>query len=138
MMNNERTSARTLHNATIESRQESMSGVPTRYQVFWRLVAFVRTGGGTLTLEPRSSKPVAGAPRGYLERHEERPEQWGWHGSWGRSGRLAGWVVAALLVLMVTTTNYQSEYIITLLVTAAILVAVLVGRRVSRRHRWRS
>lgn len=90
-----------------------------------------------MALEPRSEKPGAGAPPDYLERHSERPGQWGWHGRWGRGGRLAGWIVAVIVLLMTTTTNYQSEYIVTLVVLAAVMVAVLIGRWVRRRHRWR-
>lgn len=90
-----------------------------------------------MALKPRSEKPGAGAPPGYLQRHAERPEHWGWHGRWGRGARIAGWIVAAILALMTTTTNYQSEYVITLLVLAGLMVAGMVGYRLARRNRWR-
>ena len=39
-------------------------------------------------------------------RHE-RPEDWGWHGEFGRWARVAGWLSAALLVVLNFTTHYN-------------------------------
>lgn len=84
--------------------------------------------------EPRSSSE----PDDYRFDHpEEDPRQWGWHGRWGRGSRAGGFVVAAILALMATSTNYQWEYLITLWLLAAGIVVILVIDRHRRKYHWR-
>lgn len=91
-----------------------------------------------MALSPDSEDPGAGEPPGYRADHpDESPAQWGWHGQWGRGARIAGWVVAAILLLMSTATNYQFEYHLTLWTLAAGFFAVLLMDRRRRRNSWR-
>lgn len=91
-----------------------------------------------MALRPGSDPRESSEPPDYQEDHpEEDPRQWGWHGQWGRGSRIGGWVVAALLVLLLTATNYQWEYRITLLVLALLLVLTLLVDRRRRDQSWR-
>lgn len=89
-------------------------------------------------LKPGTEAPFVGEPEGYQCQHpDESPHQWGWHGQWGRAARIAGWAVAAILLLLSTSTNYQFEYHLTLWILAALLVATLLFDRRRRRTSWR-
>lgn len=91
-----------------------------------------------MALAPDSEPTGTGEPADYARGHPaEDPKQWGWHGEWGRGARIGGWVVAAILLLMTTATNYQFEYHLTLRLLAAGLIAVLVRDRIRRRNQWR-
>jgi hypothetical protein len=95
-------------------------------------------GGGQVALSPDSERREAGTPEDYAEHHpDEDARQWGWHGEWGGGARVAGWVIAAIVLLMATATNYQLEYHIALYLVAAIIVAIQILDRVRRRNSWR-
>jgi hypothetical protein len=85
-----------------------------------------------------SEQPDISLPEEYHEHHpEEHPSDWGWHGEWGRVARIAGWVVAAILVVMITATHYNESGTAWLIgIAAAIVVALLID--IQRRKRaWR-
>jgi hypothetical protein len=69
-------------------------------------------------------------------RHE-RPEDWGWHGEFGRWARVAGWLSAALLVVLNFTNHYNLSGAIWLDGTAALLVLLLIRDWYRRRNAWR-
>lgn len=88
-----------------------------------------------MALGPRSEPREHSEPADYQEHHpEEDPRDWGWHGEWGQMGRGAGLVIAAIVLLMITATNYQLEYRIMLVCIAAFLVGVLMWDRHRRSH----
>jgi hypothetical protein len=90
-----------------------------------------------MPLTPGSEPTGTGEPPDYARDHpDEDPEQWGWHGEWGRAARAGGWIVAAIVVVMTTATNYQLEYHVALWILAAAIVTVLVRDR-NRRRNWR-
>jgi hypothetical protein len=90
-----------------------------------------------MVLRPGSEPRDAGEPPDYRHDHLiEDPRQWGWHGEWGNGARLAGMIVAVILLLMLTATNYQFEYHLTLILLAAAVITVLLIDRGRRRHRW--
>lgn len=90
-----------------------------------------------MALKPGSEAPDTGEPEEYARDHpDESPAQWGWHAEWGRGARIAGWVVAAVLLLMTTATHYQFEYHLTLWIVAALMVSMLLVDRDRRRNRW--
>jgi hypothetical protein len=63
-----------------------------------------------MVLHPEGEPRDASEPDDYEHDHPaEDPRQWGWHGEWGAGARLGGLVVAAILLLMLTATNYQFE-----------------------------
>ncbi len=79
-----------------------------------------------------------GAPEDYsLEHPDEHPSDWGWHGEWGKSARIAGWVVAAILLLMMTTTHYNGSGLFWLGLFAAGIVVALLWDVQRRRTSWR-
>jgi uncharacterized protein (DUF983 family) len=87
-----------------------------------------------MVLKPGSEAPDSGEPEDYAHDHpDDSPAQWGWHAEWGGAARIAGWVVAGIVLLMTTATNYQFEYHLTLWITAALLVAILLLDRHRRR-----
>jgi hypothetical protein len=90
-----------------------------------------------VALNPHSEEPDLGAPPDYAAHHHEHPEDWGWHGEWGRAGRVAGWVVAAILVVMVTATHYNHSGSFWLLAFAVGLIVTLIWDIQRRKNAWR-
>jgi hypothetical protein len=91
-----------------------------------------------VALNPHSEQPDLGAPPDYTAHHpKEHPEDWGWHGEWGRASRIAGWVVAAILALLTTATHYNHSGAFWLLFFTAGLVTVLIWDIQRRKNAWR-
>jgi hypothetical protein len=76
------------------------------------------------------------AATGQPHRHE-RPEDWGWHGSWGKWARIGGWTSVIILLLLNVTTYYNTSHAPWLYGTVAVLVLLLVRDRYRRRNAWR-
>ncbi len=80
-----------------------------------------------MALKSSIKTPGTSEPEDYARAHlKEGPSQLGLACGVGRGARIAGWVVAAILVLMTAATNYQFEYHLTLWVIAAVLVSLLL------------
>jgi len=91
-----------------------------------------------VALNPHSEKPDTGAPDDYVSHHhDEHPSDWGWHGEWGRAARVTGWIVAAILVVMVTATHYNLSGMFWLLFFAAGLIVVMIWDVQRRKNAWR-
>lgn len=91
-----------------------------------------------MALNPDSEPKDLASPQDYRHDHpDEHPEQWGWHGEWGKTARVGGFVTAAILLLMMTATHYNAMGILFLGLSAAAIVLVLIwdGRR--RKNSWR-
>jgi hypothetical protein len=89
-------------------------------------------------LRPGSEEPDLGSPDDYRDRHpDEHPSDWGWHGEWGRVSRIAGYVVAAILLLMITSTAYNFSGGAWLIGLAAAIVAALIWDAYRRKNAWR-
>jgi hypothetical protein len=69
-------------------------------------------------------------------RHEQ-PEDWGWHGSWGKTARIAGWVSVVILCLLNVTTYYNTAQAPWLYGVVGLLVLMLIRDRYRRRNAWR-
>ncbi|MHA3703599.1 DUF2631 domain-containing protein [Jatrophihabitans sp. YIM 134969] len=79
-----------------------------------------------------------GQPADYVHDHPtETPEDWGWHGEWGKYARIGGWVSAIILILMATATHYNKAGQVALFAFAALLVVALIRDAVVRRTSWR-
>lgn len=79
-----------------------------------------------------------GEPADYEHSHPaESPEDWGWHGEFGRWARIGGWLSAVLLILMATATHYNKAGQVALFAFAAILVVALIRDAATRRTSWR-
>ena len=91
-----------------------------------------------MALKPGSEPHDLGAPEDYTHEHPgEHPSDWGWHGEWGRAARVAGWVIAVILVVMSTATHYNHSGTFWLLAFAAGLVVTLIWDIQRRKNAWR-
>jgi hypothetical protein len=91
-----------------------------------------------VALKPDSEQPDLSLPEDYKVDHpHEHPAMWGWHGEWGRAGRLAGYVVGIVLLLMITSTQYNFSGAAWLIGFAVLLLVVLIWDIQRRRHSWR-
>ncbi|MGI8678545.1 MAG: DUF2631 domain-containing protein [Jatrophihabitans sp.] len=91
-----------------------------------------------MALNPHSEKPDLALPEDYKHDHpNEHPEEWGWHGEWGRAARIGGWVSAILLLLMATSTHYNAQGTLFLGIIAGMLVVVLFWDARRRKNSWR-
>jgi hypothetical protein len=91
-----------------------------------------------VALNAHSEQPDLSLPDDYKAHHpDEHPTDWGWHGEWGRAARVAGWVVAIILLLTMTATHYNLEGALSLGVGAALLVVLLMWDRHVRKNAWR-
>jgi hypothetical protein len=62
---------------------------------------------------------------------------WGWHGEWGRSARGGGFVVIAILLLMITATQYNNQGTLFLSLFAGAIFVGLVWDHYRRKNSWR-
>jgi hypothetical protein len=69
-------------------------------------------------------------------RHE-RPEDWGWHGSFGRSARVAGWISVVIICLLNVTTYYNTAQGPWIYGIGAAIVLILIRDRYRRKNAWR-
>ena len=92
-----------------------------------------------MALNANSEQPDLSLPDDYKAHHpDEHPTDWGWHGEWGRAARVGGWVVVAILLVMITATHYNAQGTLFLCLFAAGLVAMLIWDRQRRKNAWRS
>ena len=81
---------------------------------------------------------AAPVPHGGTETHRhERPEDWGWHGAFGKWARIGGWASVIFLVLNNVTTFYNTAHAPWLYGTTAVLVLILVRDHFRRKNAWR-
>jgi hypothetical protein len=91
-----------------------------------------------VALNPHSEPPDLSLPDDYKRDHpDEHPSDWGWHGEWGRAARISGWVVAIILLLMITATHYNEQGTLFLSLTAGAIVLALLWDRHQRKNSWR-
>ncbi len=91
-----------------------------------------------MALNPHSEEPDLSLPEDYHADHpDEHPTDWGWHGEWGRAARIGGYVVAALLLLMITATHYNNSGTGWLALFAVALVGMLGWDIHRRKNAWR-
>ncbi len=76
------------------------------------------------------------AANAHSDQHE-KPSDWGWHGEFGRSARVAGWVVLLILLVMMTATMYNHSGSMWLIISAATLLVILLWDVQRRKHSWK-
>jgi hypothetical protein len=82
--------------------------------------------------------PELGTPADYADHHpSEHPGQWGWHADLGKAARIGGWISVIALLLMVTSTHYNSSGAAWLIGFAVAIAAGLVYDLNRRRTSWR-
>ena len=68
----------------------------------------------------------------------ERPEDWGWHGESGKTGRIAG-IITIVILLLLTQGNHEGHVEDLWLIGGALLIAIALIRDSRRRkNAWRS
>jgi hypothetical protein len=91
-----------------------------------------------VALNAHSEQPDLSLPEDYRVDHpDEHPTDWGWHGEWGRAGRVAGWVVAVILLLMTTATHYNGMGTLWLSLIAGGMIVTLIADIQRRKNAWR-
>lgn len=89
-------------------------------------------------LDAHSEQPDLSLPDDYKHDHpDEHPTDWGWHGEWGRAARVGGWLVAIILLLMITATHYNGQGTLFLSLTAGAIIVTLLWDRQRRKNSWR-
>lgn len=83
-----------------------------------------------------ASHGEAAAQHDNVRRHEQ-PEDWGWHGSFGKWARYGGWGAVVVILLQNVTTYYSTAQAPWLYGIAGILVFMLLRDRYRRRNAWR-
>ena len=88
--------------------------------------------------DPHSEPPELGSPEDYIADHpNESPSDWGWHGEWGRVGRVGAWVAAIILLLMATATHYNESGTAWLVFFAVAIIVYQIWDIRRRRNAWR-
>jgi hypothetical protein len=91
-----------------------------------------------VTRDTHGEEPDVSVPAEYRADHpDEHPEDWGWHGEFGKWADVAGWVVVVILLLMMTATHYNRQGTLFLGLTAGALAVGLVLDHYRRRNAWR-
>lgn len=88
-------------------------------------------------VEQDDAHPGHGEHTGSGRRHE-RPEDWGWHGEFGRWARVGGWLCVGLLILLNFTVRYSRTETIWLFGFAGLLALLLVADWHRRKNAWRA
>ncbi len=91
-----------------------------------------------MALEPGSEQSDLALPDDYKHDHpNEHPEDWGWHGEFGKWAIIAGWIVVVILLLMMTATHYNLMGALFLGLSALGLAVGLIYARQVRKNAWR-
>jgi hypothetical protein len=91
-----------------------------------------------VALNPKSEQPDISSPDDYKHDHpDEHPEMWGWHGEWGKTSRVGGGIVIAILLLMITATHYNGMGTLFLSLFAGAIFVGLVWDHQRRKYSWR-
>lgn len=89
-------------------------------------------------LHPNGEQPELGAPEDYATHHpEDHPSDWGWHGEWGKVGRIGAWTAIVILLLMITATHYNASGTAWLIFIAGALIGYQIWDIRRRRNAWR-
>lgn len=122
----------------------TVRGDPTGQAMAEEERAVRSTGTAPGAVQPRESGTHTGAldqadhpEPGHPEIEHERPEDWGWHLEMGRTARIAGWVSAAVLLILNVGNQTRHEANVWLTVLALLLVAVLIWDHYRRKNSWR-
>jgi hypothetical protein len=89
-------------------------------------------------LDPHGEQPELGAPEDYAAHHpDDHPSDWGWHGEWGKVGRIGAWAAIVILLLMITATHYNASGTAWLVFIAGVLIVYQIWDIRRRRNAWR-
>jgi hypothetical protein len=75
-----------------------------------------------------------------VDPNEEPSVDWGWHGSFPRAGKLAGWFTAFALFMMIIGNRESNIEVVYLVVLGTVLVMMLIASHIKaykEKRRWR-
>lgn len=72
-----------------------------------------------------------------VDPHEEPSHEWGWHGSFPKGTRIAGWLSAGFCFLMLIGNHHGHTENIYLVATGVVIIALLVWDAARRKTSWR-
>jgi hypothetical protein len=72
-----------------------------------------------------------------VDPHEEPSHEWGWHGTFPKGTRIAGWLSAGFCFLMLIGNHHGKTEDIFLVATGVTIIAFLVWDTARRRTSWR-
>jgi hypothetical protein len=84
-----------------------------------------------------ASSELEKRPANAVDTHDEPSAEWGWHGGFPRATRIAGWVTAAVMFLMLIGNHRGHTEDIWLIGIGTAIVIALVVDRVRARTAWR-
>lgn len=76
-------------------------------------------------------------PASAVDPHEEPSAEWGWHGGFPLGTRIAGWVVAVIMFLMLIGNHTGRVEDLWLIVIGLSIVGALIYDRIRARTAWR-
>jgi hypothetical protein len=72
-----------------------------------------------------------------VDTHEEPSAEWGWHGTFPKATRIAGWLSAIFCFLMLIGNHHGFTEDLWLVVTGVSIIAFLIWDQVRSRTSWR-
>jgi hypothetical protein len=72
-----------------------------------------------------------------VDPRDEPSAEWGWHGTFPKAIRVAGWLTAIAMLLMLIGNHRGHIEDIYLIATAAVIVLALIRDRIRSRTAWR-
>ena len=83
----------------------------------------------------RNSRELAQRPT--VDPEEEPSAEWGWHGTFPRGMMIAGWVSAAIMLVMLIGNHTGRTEDLFLIGTAVVMAGGLILHTVGKRNSWR-
>jgi Protein of unknown function (DUF2631) len=84
-----------------------------------------------------ASSELEKRPASSVDPRDEPSAEWGWHGTFPKGIRVAGWLTAIAMLLMLNGNHRGHIEDIYLIATAAVIVAALIYDRIRGRTAWR-
>ena len=84
-----------------------------------------------------ASSELEKRPGSVVDPHDEPSVEWGWHGTFHKGIRIAGWLTAIAMLLMLIGNHRGRIEDLYLVATAAVIVAALIWDRIRSRTSWR-
>ncbi|MEV6611549.1 MULTISPECIES: DUF2631 domain-containing protein [unclassified Kutzneria] len=84
-----------------------------------------------------ASSELEKRPANAVDPHDEPSAEWGWHGTFPKATRIAGWLTAIALLLMLIGNHRGHIEDIYLIGVAAAIVLALIWDRIRSRTAWR-
>ena len=84
-----------------------------------------------------ASSELEKRPGSVVDPHDEPSAEWGWHGTFPKATRIAGWLTAIAMLLMLIGNHRGRIEDIYLVATAVAIILALIWDRIRSRTSWR-